>query len=261
MSSGTYYLRARYYDPEIGRFITADSNWGKAADPLSLNLYTYCNNDPIQYADYNGHNPVAVIYMYVMAVANSPDTQMDMQFVAMDLSQGNYFAAAFDSAGALIPGATGLGKAADDTASAALRFFGKKSATEIDTIRQTFGNGQVVMSYKYLKQLVKGSGLETHHLIEKRFADTLGIEADDILSVALNKDTHQEITNLFRDKIKYNSAFDFLHPERLTTSRATDQQIWDATREVYTETGMTQYLNPLKESIITAGKNLDWGEW
>ncbi len=241
--------------------MSEDTNTGKATDPLSLNLYTYCYNNPVNYTDPDGHVPLAAIYIYVMAVASSPDTQMDMQFIAIDLAQGNYFAAAFDTAGALIPGATGLGKVADDTAKAVLKFFGKKSTAEIETIRQTFGNGQVVMSYKYLKQLVKGSGLETHHLMEQRFADKMGLNTNDILSVALDKDTHQKITNLFRDKIKYNSAFDFLHPERLTTSRSTDQQIWDATREVYTEMGMTQYLNPLKDSLITAGKNLNWGEW
>ena len=104
---------------------------------------------------------------------------------------------------------------------------------------------------------MKGSGLETHHLIEKRFADRMGLEADDILSIAINKDTHQQITNLFRKKIGY--ALDLSKPYRTTNVDA--QKIWDATVEVYTEMGMTQYLNPLKESLITAGKNLNWGEW
>jgi len=53
--TGTIYLRARYYDPEIGRFISEDSYWGEDADPLSLNLYTYCGNNPINYIDPSGH--------------------------------------------------------------------------------------------------------------------------------------------------------------------------------------------------------------
>ncbi|OPX43987.1 tRNA(Glu)-specific nuclease WapA precursor [Ruminiclostridium hungatei] len=53
--TGTIYLRARYYDPTIGRFITEDSYWGKDSDPLSLNLYTYCGNNPIDYIDPSGH--------------------------------------------------------------------------------------------------------------------------------------------------------------------------------------------------------------
>ena len=53
--TGLYYLRARYYDPYTGRFITEDSYWGEDENPLSLNRYTYCENDPIQYVDPTGH--------------------------------------------------------------------------------------------------------------------------------------------------------------------------------------------------------------
>ena len=53
--SGTIYLRARYYDPAIGRFISRDSVAGKNTDPLSLNLYTYCHNNPIIGTDPSGH--------------------------------------------------------------------------------------------------------------------------------------------------------------------------------------------------------------
>ncbi|MCM1142199.1 MAG: hypothetical protein NC453_26815, partial [Muribaculum sp.] len=53
--SGTIYLRARYYDPEIGRFISRDSFSGKQGDPLSLNRYTYCHNNPLVYVDAEGN--------------------------------------------------------------------------------------------------------------------------------------------------------------------------------------------------------------
>ena len=52
---GLYYLRARYYDPYIGRFISQDSYWGEDDNPLSLNLYTYVHNDPINFWDPTGH--------------------------------------------------------------------------------------------------------------------------------------------------------------------------------------------------------------
>ena len=54
--TGTIYLRARYYDPSMGRFISRDSYAGKNSDPLSLNRYTYCHNNPIFYADPKGHS-------------------------------------------------------------------------------------------------------------------------------------------------------------------------------------------------------------
>ena len=53
--TGTIYLRARYYDPSIGRFISRDSFAGSNNDPLSLNLYTYCHNNPILGTDPTGH--------------------------------------------------------------------------------------------------------------------------------------------------------------------------------------------------------------
>ena len=46
-----YYLNARYYDSKIARFMSEDTYRGETNDPLSLNLYTYCNNEPIMHWD------------------------------------------------------------------------------------------------------------------------------------------------------------------------------------------------------------------
>ncbi len=47
-----YYLNARYYDPEVGRFISADTvEYLNPAAINGLNLYAYCNNNPIMYTD------------------------------------------------------------------------------------------------------------------------------------------------------------------------------------------------------------------
>ena len=53
--TATVYLRARYYDSSTGRFISRDSFAGNIADPLSLNLYTYCHNNSIINIDPSGH--------------------------------------------------------------------------------------------------------------------------------------------------------------------------------------------------------------
>lgn len=55
--TGMYYLNARYYNPVTARFITEDTYRGTANDPLSLNLYTYCVNNPLIYFDPTGHWP------------------------------------------------------------------------------------------------------------------------------------------------------------------------------------------------------------
>jgi RHS repeat-associated protein len=51
------YLRARWYDPSLGRFISEDTYPGEYKDPLSLNLYTYVENNPLKYVDPSGHEP------------------------------------------------------------------------------------------------------------------------------------------------------------------------------------------------------------
>ena len=51
-----YYLNARYYNPQWRRFISPDSTeYIDSENPNGLNLYAYCNNDPVNYADPSGH--------------------------------------------------------------------------------------------------------------------------------------------------------------------------------------------------------------
>lgn len=52
---GLYYYGARYYDPEIGRFISPDTIIPNPTDPQSFNRYSYCLNNPLKYIDPTGH--------------------------------------------------------------------------------------------------------------------------------------------------------------------------------------------------------------
>ena len=47
--TGRVYLRARYYQPTVSRFITRDTYTGEGDDPLSLHLYAYCENDGVKF--------------------------------------------------------------------------------------------------------------------------------------------------------------------------------------------------------------------
>ena len=53
--SGLQYLRARYYEPETGTFLTRDSYLGNIMNPLSQNRYSYAENNPIMNVDPSGH--------------------------------------------------------------------------------------------------------------------------------------------------------------------------------------------------------------
>ena len=61
-STGLYYLNARYYNPEDGRFVTEDTYRGETAKPETGHLYAYCANNPVNYVDPSGHKAKTVIY-------------------------------------------------------------------------------------------------------------------------------------------------------------------------------------------------------
>lgn len=52
--NGLIYLRARYYNPELGRFIQIDRFRGKKEDIESQNRYIYTNNNPYKFIDKTG---------------------------------------------------------------------------------------------------------------------------------------------------------------------------------------------------------------
>ncbi len=77
-----YYMRARYYDPTVGRFLSEDPEW-------STNLFPYAGNNPLTNIDPNGNIPLPVVGMI-----------LDIGLGAYDLYKGNYGSAAFNFASA-----------------------------------------------------------------------------------------------------------------------------------------------------------------
>ena len=52
--TGLYYLKSRYYDPEVCRFINSDGYNSTGQGILSANMFSYCLNNPINYQDSSG---------------------------------------------------------------------------------------------------------------------------------------------------------------------------------------------------------------
>jgi len=68
---GLYYLGTRYYDANIGRFISPDGvgYLGANGDLNSYNLYAYCSNNPVMYVDPSGNSIIAALIIGVIAGA------------------------------------------------------------------------------------------------------------------------------------------------------------------------------------------------
>ena len=81
-----YWVSSRYYSPELCRFISPDDV--SYLDPESvngLNLYCYCLNNPIMYADPSGHFPffllIALLAVGIIAAVDYiPDQDLDLHW-------------------------------------------------------------------------------------------------------------------------------------------------------------------------------------
>jgi len=49
-----YYLKSRFYNPEWGRFLNADSVFDTKTGVLGTNMFAYCDNNPVNNKDVNG---------------------------------------------------------------------------------------------------------------------------------------------------------------------------------------------------------------
>src|SRR6187402_722058 len=58
--SSLIYMQARYYDPEVGRFLSADPPKASAGDLMAFNRFAYGHNNPINTLDPDGRKVIFV---------------------------------------------------------------------------------------------------------------------------------------------------------------------------------------------------------
>jgi RHS repeat-associated protein len=62
--AGLYFYNARWYDPELGRFIQADSIIPEPGNPLAWDRYSYGFNNPVNSIDPTGHSPFWALNLF-----------------------------------------------------------------------------------------------------------------------------------------------------------------------------------------------------
>ena len=76
------------YDPKVARFLQEDTYTGDINDPLSLNLYTYCHNEPLMYWDPTGHKEgdwwdvIANTKFFFRTVTNKEEREKALDLIA-----------------------------------------------------------------------------------------------------------------------------------------------------------------------------------
>ena len=100
-----YYLKSRYYDPTVGRFLNQDeANYlGTNGPILGYNLYGYCDNNPVMYSDPTGHAIETVFDLITLGLSIA-------EVVANPYDPMNWIGLAGDIID-VIPVVTGVGEA------------------------------------------------------------------------------------------------------------------------------------------------------
>lgn len=97
--TGLVYMGARFYDPQIGRFLSPDPVGFSDANPMQFNRYAYANNNPYRYVDPDGNIAVQAAKFILdfslnVAINYASTGEADVMGAAMDSVKGIFNPAA-----------------------------------------------------------------------------------------------------------------------------------------------------------------------
>ncbi len=159
---GMYYLRARYYRPELGRFWTMDSYEGNEEDPLSLHKYLYCHDDAVNGLDPSGRMNLSS-FTATMAAWGSMMTVM-IHRAGPTLNRVTVFAFEATTGNTVFLGGGGAAVVLKQ----GTRMGGVGWATWQWIGNLLKGGDKKVGTYRELSKVLKGTGLQAHHLNQDR---------------------------------------------------------------------------------------------
>ena len=200
-STGLYYLNARYYNPEDGRFVTEDTYRGETNEPDTQNLYVYCADNPVNYVDPSGH--------WIDTVLDVASLGYSIKEFTSNPSWSKFGYLLWDVGATFIPFVPGSysRKGAKITL---------KIADKVHELNKG-KKGLTIGKYKSLCKTIKKRKklkIEIHHIIEKRFGK-LKLKGNDYPVIPISKDLHRVITNRWRKEIPYGTDYKKLNKKTL----------------------------------------------
>jgi RHS repeat-associated protein len=218
-NSGFYYNRARWLDPRVGRFASADPLDPTANDPASLHRYLYAYADPVNrtdptglFGDFSiGGLGAAMAIGATLNAITSINPQSTFQSIAIAALEGAAQGAAFYVAGAL----------------AARLAWRIASATKVLQVGRfpLVGSSSPIAPYNVLQEVTAGQrgAIQAHHLLEARHLRYWGYSAAEIAEApaqVLSQAEHAAITKALQAELKTGVAY----------SR---EAVWQAYQKVY----------------------------
>lgn len=172
-------------------------------------------NNPINQSDDGGFIAPAVIYAayaYALSIAISPDTQRDLQLMAIDLAKGDYLAVALDLVGILVPGGTGFGQLSKPT-----KRIVRKLIRWVDrTLEDVESSSSLILRGNMIKAGIKVPNFANaaHHIVagnasaakySRSILKKFGIGINDAINgVFLSNTYHNRLhTKAYYDKVNY----------------------------------------------------------
>ena len=188
-ATGLYYMNARYYNAETGRFISQDSYRGEIDDAGTWHLYAYCVNNPINYVDPTGHAIETILDIASLGYSA-------VQFASKP-SWRTAGSLLWDIGASFIPFLPGsyVKKGAKITL---------KVADKVSDFKKGRKTCLTVGKYKALCKAIpnrRWRKIEVHHIIEKRFK-LLDIPLNEYPSIPIKKSLHNKITKRWAKVIK-----------------------------------------------------------
>lgn len=217
-NTGLYYLNARYYNPENGRFLSQDTYRGETTEASSWHLYAYCANNPISQLDPSGHYIETVFDVISMGWSaydfitrpswvTAGSLLWDTAAFFMPFIQGSYSIKGIKIAKTQRK----LEKLGDGRKAQKLIGNLKSRSIKELTLRIASKSGDfrmgskclIVGKYRQLKKFIRNKpGIEVHHIIEGRFG-MLNLPLGDYPAIPISKALHARITKEWYNFLEY----------------------------------------------------------